>query len=47
MYLESNVKLNELLKVHVLKQNFELKLPTEEINKWTKATKQNDAEFGD
>ena len=39
------VILNDLLKVHVLTQNFDLNLPTSEINKWVIVQNQDDAEF--
>ena len=39
------VELNDLLKVHVLTQNFDLNLPTSEINKLAIVQNQDDAEF--
>ena len=40
-----SLTLNDLLKVHVLTQNFDLNLPTSEINKWVIVQNQDDAEF--
>ena len=39
------VELNDLLKVHVLTQNFDLNLPTFEINTLVIVQNQDDAEF--
>ena len=39
--------LNDLLKVHVINQKFDLILPASELKKWTIVLKHNDAEFAE